>query len=86
MLGLRKRASQWTTSGFVEVVAVHCLTTAYYPHDSSLHEVEFTRDNAWSIFDEPRIDTYQNSVVVTTTYYNRSHNRNRTVRLTVEWR
>jgi predicted nucleic acid-binding Zn ribbon protein len=68
-----------------QVDAVHCLTTAHYPDDSGLHEVDCMTDNAWSIFDAPRTDTYQNSVVVTTTYYNRSHNRNRTIRLTVDW-
>jgi hypothetical protein len=68
-----------------QVDGVHCLTTANYPDDTSLHEVSCTTDNAWSIFDSPRIDTYQNSVIVSTTYYNRSHNRTRTVRLTADW-
>jgi hypothetical protein len=68
-----------------QVDAIHCYTTANYPDDTGLHEVNCTTDNAWSIFDAPRIDPYPNEVIVWTTYYNRSHNRSRVVRLTVDW-
>lgn len=69
----------------VTVDAVHCLTTANYQDDTGMHEVGCTTDNAWSVFDEPRKDYYDSEVIVWTTYYNRSGDRQRRVRLTVDW-
>ena len=72
-----------------EVVSKHCYTVAAYPDDSahgSLHEVECTKDNSWSVFDDPVVDSSGSSVKVSTTYHNRSDNRDRDVKLCVEWR
>jgi hypothetical protein len=64
----------------------HCFTTANYPDDIGIHEVACTTDNAWSVFDDPVVSTTNGGgVTVTTTYHNRSHNRDRTVKLSVDW-
>lgn len=70
-----------------KVVAVHCFTNAHYPEDfpkAELHEVTCTEDNAWSIFESPIVR--EASGLVTTVFHNRSSDRDRVVRLDVEWR
>jgi hypothetical protein len=72
-----------------EVVAKHCYTVAWYPDDhkhGDLHEIECTEDNSWSIFDDPFVDSSGSSVRVSTTYHNRSGDRDRDVKLCVDWR
>lgn len=66
-------------------VAIHCLTVANYPKDyqhGDLHEVACTTDNAWSIFDNPS----DNGNSVSTTFHNRSSDRDRDVQLCANWR
>lgn len=72
-----------------EVVATRCYTVAWYPDDyahGDLHQVPCTTDNSWSIFDDPVVDSSGNSVRVSTTYHNRSDDRDRDVKLCVDWR
>lgn len=72
-----------------EVVAKHCYTVAGYPDDShhgDLHEVACTTDNSWSVFDDPIVDSSGSSVVVRTTFHNRSGDRDRDAELCVDWR
>ena len=74
-----------------QLQAIHCLTNAHYPDDYphyELHEVaECTQDNSWSVFDQPTVKTYANGVVdIATTFHNRSHERDRDVQITVDWK
>jgi hypothetical protein len=72
-----------------EVVAARCYTVAWYPNDyahGDLHEIPCTKDNSWSIFDDPVVDSSGNSVRVSTTYHNRSGDRDRDAKLCVDWR
>jgi hypothetical protein len=69
-----------------QVDSIHCYTTAAYPNDTGIHEVSCTTDNSWSVFDQPVIQTSTGGGVnISTTYHNRSHNRGRTVKLSVNW-
>jgi hypothetical protein len=69
-----------------QVDSIHCYTTAAYPNDTGIHEVSCTTDNSWSVFDQPVIQTSPGGGVnISTTYHNRSHNRGRTVKLSVDW-
>jgi hypothetical protein len=71
------------------VTKTHCYTTANYPDDHlrhDLHEVDCGVDNSWSIFDTPIVSATPSRVVIRSTYHNRSSNRSRDVKLTVEWR
>ena len=70
------------------VNATRCLTSANYPndvHSSNPNVVDCTTDNAWSVFDQPVVDSSGSSVVVYTTYHNRSSDRARYVELQVDW-
>jgi hypothetical protein len=71
-----------------KVLAVHCFTNAHHPEDfpkSELHEIRCTADNAWSIFESPVVTYGSEFSVVTTIFHNRSSDRDRMVRLDVEW-
>lgn len=61
--------------------AVRCYTTANYPDDEPLHEVACTEDNAWSVFESPIGGRGEVSAV----YHNRSHNRDRKVKIEVDY-
>jgi hypothetical protein len=68
------------------VLKTHCFTNAGYPDDGKdLHEVDCGTDIAWSIFDTPRVTATQSEVTVVSTFRNRSSNRNRLAKLTVDW-
>ena len=72
-----------------KVLAIHCFTNAHAPDDfpkSELHEVACTQDNAWSIFESPIVKSGSSSNYITTVFHNRSSDRDRVVRLDVEWR
>jgi hypothetical protein len=71
-----------------QVAAVRCFTTANYPDDVGLREVGCGQDVAWSYFSWPTETTKPGSPgnkFVEATYFNRSHNRARTVRLQVDY-
>jgi hypothetical protein len=71
------------------VLGKHCKTVAHYPddyHHGDLREVACTTDNAWSIFDDPVVGSSGNSVTVSTTFRNRSSNRDRDAQLCVDWK
>jgi hypothetical protein len=70
------------------VTKTHCFTNANYPTDHprhDLHEVPCGADISWSRFDTPIITATDADVIVRTTYHNRSSDRTRDVKLTVEW-
>ena len=67
------------------VVAKHCYTVAHYPDDykhGDLHEIPCTTDNSWSIFDDPVVS----GGTVSTTFHNRSSDRDRDAKLCVDWK
>jgi hypothetical protein len=68
-----------------KVTSIHCLTTANYPNDSALREVQCTQDNAWSVFDSPTVSEKNGYVSVHTTFHNRSSDRNRSAAIAVGW-
>jgi hypothetical protein len=72
------------------VVAKHCYTVAHYPDDykhGDLHEiVSCTTDNSWSIFDDPAVSSTATGVTVSTTFRNRSGDRDRDAKLCVDWK
>ena len=59
-------------------------TTDDLPH-GQLAEVGCGVDTAWSIFDEPIVQTTPTNVVVRTVFHNRSDNRDRDMKLVAEW-
>jgi hypothetical protein len=63
-----------------------CYTTAAYPNDGPLRQVNCTTDNAWSIFDSPTAENRTGITVVRTIYHNRSHNRIRAIRMEVDYK
>jgi hypothetical protein len=70
------------------VTKTHCYTNAQYPHDyqrHELHEVPCGEDISWSRFDTAIVSATPREVVVRTTYHNRSSDRTRDVKLTVDW-
>jgi len=71
-----------------QVIKIHCWTNAgvndELPH-GQLREIPCGTDWAWSIFDTPVTSTTGSNTTVTTTYHNRSHNRDRDVKLTVDY-
>ena len=71
-----------------QVTKVRCWTNAgvkdELPH-GQFREIPCGTDWAWSIFDAPVTTTTANNTTVTTTYHNRSHNRDRDVKLTVDY-
>jgi len=76
--------------GNARVIKVHCWTTANYPSDyapNDLHEVDCGTDVAWSIWDQPTQEYQQatGKLAVYSTYHNRSSDRDRYVKLSVEW-
>ncbi len=71
------------------VMAKHCKTVAHYPNDyghGDLHEIACTTDNSWSIFDDPAVSSTGNGVTVSTTFRNRSSDRDRDAQLCVDWK
>jgi hypothetical protein len=71
------------------VIAKHCYTVAHDPeyHHGDLHEISpCTTDNSWSIFDEPAVSSTGSGVTVSTTFRNRSSDRDRDAKLCVEWK
>lgn len=74
-----------------QIVAIRCYANirldggADLPHNQ-FNEVPCGRDVSWSIFDRPVTQTSQQAVTVSTTYHNRSHDRDRDVKLVVEFR
>lgn len=70
-----------------QVVATRCYTTAGGESgDVPIRTVTCGQDVGWSVFDPTKQYTTPNNTVVETTYHNRSHNRDRTVRLEVDWK
>lgn len=70
------------------VTKTHCYTNANFPTDyppHGLHEVDCGSDVSWSVFDTPEVFVTSSSVVVRTTYHNRSSDRSRDVQLKVDW-
>jgi hypothetical protein len=70
------------------VTKTHCFTNANYPDDfprHNLHEVNCGTDVAWSIFETPEVTKTSTNVVVHTTYHNRSSDRSRDVKLSLDW-
>jgi hypothetical protein len=71
------------------VITKHCLTVAGFPNDSphgNLHEVACTKDNSFSIFDDPAVSSSGNGVTVSTIFRNRSSDRDRDAQLCVDWK
>jgi hypothetical protein len=71
-----------------KVVKTHCYTVAYIPEykHGDLHEIECTKDNAWSIFDEPVVSPTESGVTVSTTFRNRAKGGDRDAKLCVDWK
>jgi hypothetical protein len=75
-----------------QVKAIHCFANikenvenpSDYPHHE-LHPVTCGKDVSWSIFTTPVQQTTPTNVTVTTEYQNRSSDRDRDVRLDVDW-
>jgi len=73
-----------------QVVKVRCFSTANHGSqnnggDVPIQEIPCGQDWAWSFFEWPKQTTTATNTVVETTYYNRSHDRTRTVRLEVQY-
>lgn len=71
-----------------QVIKVHCWANAGYPNDlphGQFQEVACGVDVAWSIFEPPVTTTTTSNTVVTTRYHNRSGDRDRDVKLTVDY-
>jgi hypothetical protein len=72
-----------------QIIKIHCWTNAGYPDDlpqGQFQEVACGADVSWSIFNSPVTSTTSNNTVVATTHHNRSHNRERDVKLAVDYR
>ena len=72
------------------IMGVHCFTNAHYPDDyphGQFHEVGCTQDNSFSVFDAPKVVTFGNGAMeVRIIFHNRSHDRDRDITATVDWR
>jgi hypothetical protein len=72
------------------VVARHCYTVAHYPQDYGHGDpqeiIPCTKDNSWSIFDDPAVSSTASGVTVSTTFRNRSSDRDRDAKLCVDWK
>jgi hypothetical protein len=74
-----------------QIVAIRCYANirldggADLPHNQ-FNEIPCGQDVSWSIFDRPVTQTSQQAITVSTTYHNRSDNRDRDVKLVVEFR
>lgn len=68
-----------------QVVAVRCYSTAGYPNDVPLRQVSCGQDVAWSYFAWPYQTTTPQNTVVESVFYNRSHNRDRTIEIEVDY-
>lgn len=70
-----------------QVTAIRCYTNAGGPGGDtpSIYQARCGDLDAWATFDRPVQFSTPNNVVVTTTFHNRSHNRQRMAELQVDW-
>jgi hypothetical protein len=73
-----------------QVVATHCYANITLNAGPDLPHYQFNEvpagvDTSWSIFDYPVQQSTPTNVVVRTTYHNRSSDRDRDVKLVVDW-
>lgn len=72
-----------------KVSATHCYTVAHDPEykHGDLHEIiPCTKDNFFSVFDEPAVSSTGSGVTVSTTFRNRSSTGDRDAKLCVDWK
>jgi hypothetical protein len=72
-----------------KVSATHCYTVAHIPelpHGKPQEIIPCTKDNAWSIFDEPVVSSNGSGVAVRTTFRNRAKDYDRDAKLCADWK
>jgi hypothetical protein len=71
-----------------QALKIRCYTVANYPNDfahGDLHEVSCGQDVSFSVFDSPSVSTTPTNKIVTTTFHNRSGDRDRDAKVVVEY-